>query len=127
MIVRIETTHDLAKWMEALLKGYISEEVGCLIHDLLQEYPAVWKKCQKCLKIRPATFYDEVLNNRDGLSHKCKDCRRKIHASNARRKRASKKISPEDLSEIQRHRTAAGLDPLPLGPDIPKPGRPKEK
>lgn len=129
MIVSIESTHDLAKWIQAM--GHEPQDtvtVAEVVESLLQGPPETWKKCRKCLKISPASNYDANLANRGGLKHECKGCRRKHNNAYSRRVRVGEKIPAADLAEIQRVRATQGLEPLPFGPDAPKRGRPsKEK
>lgn len=111
----IQTTHDLARWIQAM--GHEPADtvtVTQLIESLLQGPPETWKICKKCDTIQPISNYDDRLESRDGKAYICKKCRRKQAASYGRRKRARKKINPAnfaDLAEIQRVRGLMGKPP----------------
>jgi hypothetical protein len=123
----IENTHDLAEWLLRLPSTTEGITVAELVESLLQGPPEDWKKCRTCRKIFSADFYDSVPATRDGYRAICKACRRKERNKQARRRRGNKRAmrNPADLLEIQSHRKAAGLGPLPYGKDAPKRGRPK--
>ena len=121
---KIETTHDISNLLGNLVEG---PDCSDLIAFFLQGPPLDIKKCPRCGRVLLAALnYDTVLRNGDGYRYFCKSCRRKTHAAQGRRRRVSKKAmrNPTELEEIQRHRSVAGLKPLPLGPDSPKAGRP---
>ena len=121
MKIQIETTHDLAHWIQAM-PGGLTLSFAAL---LLEKPPETWKKCKKCWKIKPLMEeFDYSENNADGHSGQCKSCRRVVRNAYKRKVRHSKTIAAGDLSEIQRHRAMAGLKPLPYGDNSPPMGRP---
>jgi hypothetical protein len=127
-----ESTYDLAEWIEVVVKKSYGNcrEVDCSVKgflEMLREEPEEdWKRCRKCRKIYLVSYFHEHLKSRDGYRAECKGCRRRENNIGARRRRTNKKMMqrPGDLAEIQKHRAAAGLKPLPFGSDSPKPGRP---
>jgi len=127
MKIQIETTHDLADWLDAMDVTIPGFELSTIkLAELLRaKPPVVWAKCKKCWKIKPLMKeFDFSENNATGHSSQCKSCRRIVRNAYKRKVRHSKTIPVGDLSEIQRHRAMAGLAPLPYGDNKPPLGRP---
>lgn len=130
MRAEIKTTKDMAKWLEVMVPQKLFSYEARLrdfIDALNENEEEIWKKCKRCgaIKLYIDGFRDDY-STYDDKAYKCRQCSNAVTNRNRNRKRLSDKMPADDLAEIQRIRSLKGLDPLPLGPDLPKPGRPKE-
>jgi len=127
MRAEIKTTKDMAKWLEVMVPHKLFSYEARLrdfIEALNEDEEEIWKKCKKCGVIKRADEFRDDYSTYDDKAYKCRQCSNAVTNRNRNRKRLSDKMPADDLAEIQRIRSLKGLDPLPLGPDLPKPGRP---
>ena len=114
-VFKIETIDDLISWLEnvAVIDSTITTAGVISVLEHCKEtraLPDTWKKCSVCLKILPASLshFDRRTEGKNGLSSRCRPCRRKYlldykhKYKKSKKNKSFEKLPKEDQAEITR-------------------------